>query len=105
MASNVTDANFKEEVLESTIPVLIDFWADWCGPCRVLIPIIEEVSKTFNGKVKVLKMNIDENPNIPSSLGVRSIPAMMLFINGKHIATKIGVLQQSAIEQWVNSLI
>ena len=105
MANNLTDANFKEEVLDSTIPVLIDFWAEWCGPCRILIPIIEELSKTFDGKVKVLKMNIDENPNIPSSLGVRSIPTMMLFNNGKQIATKIGVLPKSTIEQWINSLI
>jgi len=105
MANNLTDANFKEEVLDSTIPVLIDFWAEWCGPCRILIPIIEELSKTFDGKVKVLKMNIDENPTIPSSLGVRSIPTMMLFNNGKQIATKIGVLPKSTIEQWINSLI
>ena len=105
MANNLTDANFKEEVLDSTIPVLIDFWAEWCGPCRILIPIIEELSKTFDGKVKVLKMNIDENPTIPSSLGVRSITTMMLFNNGKQIATKIGVLPKSTIEQWINSLI
>jgi thioredoxin 1 len=105
MAANLTDANFKEEVLESNIPVLIDFWAEWCGPCRVLIPVIEELSKVYAGKVKILKMNIDENPNTPSSLGVRSIPTMMLFNNGKQIATKIGVLPQSTIEQWINSLI
>ena len=105
MAANLTDANFKEEVLESSIPVLIDFWAEWCGPCRVLIPVIEELSKVYAGKVKILKMNIDENPNTPSSLGVRSIPTMMLFNNGKQIATKIGVLPQSTIEQWINSLI
>jgi thioredoxin 1 len=105
MAANLTDENFKEEVLESSIPVLIDFWAEWCGPCRVLIPVIEELSKVYAGKVKILKMNIDENPNTPSSLGVRSIPTMMLFNNGKQIATKIGVLPQSTIEQWINSLI
>ena len=105
MAANLTDENFKEEVLESSIPVLIDFWAEWCGPCRVLIPVIEELSKVYAGKVKILKMNIDENPNTPSSLGVRSIPTMMLFNNGKQIATKIGVLPKGTIEQWVNSLI
>ena len=105
MAANLTDENFKEEVMESSIPVLIDFWAEWCGPCRVLIPVIEELSKVYAGKVKILKMNIDENPNTPSSLGVRSIPTMMLFNNGKQIATKIGVLPQSTIEQWINSLI
>lgn len=105
MADKLTDENFTKEVLESDIPVLIDFWAEWCGPCRVLIPIIDELSKAYAGKVKIFKMNIDENPNTPSSLGVRSIPTMMLFNEGKQIATKIGVLPQSAIEQWIDSLI
>lgn len=105
MADKLTDENFTKEVLESDIPVLIDFWAEWCGPCRVLIPIIDALSKAYAGKVKIFKMNIDENPNTPSSLGVRSIPTMMLFNEGKQIATKIGVLPQSAIEQWIDSLI
>jgi thioredoxin 1 len=105
MADKLTDENFTKEVLESDIPVLIDFWAEWCGPCRVLIPIIDELSTAYAGKVKIFKMNIDESPNTPSSLGVRSIPTMMLFNKGKQVATKIGVLPKSTIEQWIDSFI
>ena len=105
MANNVTDDSFKQEVLESNIPVLVDFWAEWCGPCRMLGPIIDELGKELEGKVKVFKMNIDENPNIPSSLGVRSIPTMMLFNNGKQVATKTGALPKSTIAEWIDSSI
>ncbi|WP_367364553.1 thioredoxin [Candidatus Tisiphia endosymbiont of Nedyus quadrimaculatus] len=103
MASNITDDSFNKEVLESTTPVLVDFWAEWCGPCKMLTPIIEELSKALVGKVKIVKMDIDKNPNIPSSLGIRSIPTMILFKDGKQLATKTGVFPKNIIEEWIKA--
>ena len=103
MVMSVSDDSFEKEVLQSTTPVLIDFWAEWCGPCKMLAPIIDEISLALGGKVKILKMNIDENPNIPSSLGIRSIPTMMLFKDGKQIASKVGVLPKNSIQEWIDS--
>ncbi|MFP3012561.1 MAG: thioredoxin [Rickettsia sp.] len=105
MADKVTDSSFKKEVLESDLPVLVDFWAEWCGPCKMLTPIIDEISKELKGKVKVLKMNIDENPNIPSEYGIRSIPTIMLFKNGEQKDTKIGLQQQNSLLDWINKSI
>ncbi|WP_341753889.1 thioredoxin [Candidatus Tisiphia endosymbiont of Dioctria rufipes] len=103
MASNITDDSFNKEVLESTTPVLVDFWAEWCGPCKMLTPIIEELSKALVGKVKIVKMDIDKNPNIPSSLGIRSIPTIILFKDGKQLATKTGVFPKNIIEEWIKA--
>ncbi|AJQ51368.1 MAG: thioredoxin [Rickettsia conorii subsp. raoultii] len=105
MANNVTDSSFKKEVLESDLPVLVDFWAAWCGPCKMLTPIIDEISKELQGKVKVLKMNIDENPNTPSEYGIRSIPTIMLFKNGEQKDTKIGLQQKNSLLDWINKSI
>ncbi|KIJ88624.1 thioredoxin [Rickettsia asembonensis] len=105
MADKVTDSSFKKEVLESDLPVLVDFWAEWCGPCKMLTPIIDEISKELKGKVKVLKMNIDENPNIPSEYGIRSIPTIMLFKNGEQKDTKIGLQQKNSLLDWINKSI
>lgn len=103
MTASVTDDNFSTEVLESKELVLIDFWAPWCGPCKMLTPIIDELAVELLGKVKILKMNIDENPNIASSLGIRSIPTLMVFKDGKNIDSKIGVLSKDKISQWLHS--
>ena len=100
----VTDESF-DRVLDSHKLVLIDFWAEWCGPCKMLTPILEELSKELVGKVKIVKMDIEQNPNIPSSLGIRAIPTMILFKDGKQLATKTGLFPKNAIEEWIDSSI
>jgi thioredoxin 1 len=102
MTKEVTDSTFNTEVINSEQPVLIDFWAEWCGPCRQLTPIIDEVSKELEGKVKVVKMNIDHNPQTPSQLGVRGIPTLMIFKNGVLSGTKVGALPKSNLLEWIN---
>ena len=98
---SVTDASFQADVLNAPGLVLVDFWAEWCGPCRMLSPILEEVSQSLKGKVKVVKMNVDENPSSPSTYGVRSIPTLVLFKNGKAISTKVGLNQKNKLEEWI----
>lgn len=104
MAKTITDSEFQELIDNSTKPVLIDFWADWCGPCRMLGPILEEISKEYEGKLEVVKLNIDENPETPTKLGVRSIPTLMLFNNGKLMSTKVGASPKSNIIEWIDSI-
>lgn len=99
----INDSQFEQEVLKSSGLVLVDFWAEWCGPCRQLTPILEEVSKNMDGKVKICKMNVDEAPNTASSFEIRSIPTMFLFKNGEKIDTKVGFNSQASIEEWLNS--
>lgn len=103
MAENVSDSNFEDEVLKSDQPVLVDFWAEWCGPCKMLSPILDQVSKDYEGKVKIVKMNVDENPKTPSAHGIRGIPTMMLFKGGKLVDTKVGVLQKDVLSSWIDS--
>ena len=93
----VTDASFEDEVLKSDIPVLIDFWAEWCGPCKVLGPIIDEVSKDYEGRIKFAKLNIDENPNNTQKFGIRGIPTLIIFKNGDKEETSVGVLSKSEL--------
>ena len=99
---SIVDAEFENEVLDSKGLVLLDFWAEWCGPCRQLGPILEEVSKEMGDKVKILKMNVDDSPNTAASFGIRSIPAMYLFKDGKQVDTKVGLNSQSTITSWLN---
>lgn len=103
MANETTDANFEQDVLKSNEPVLVDFWAEWCGPCKQLSPIIDEVSKEFEGKIKVYKVNIDENPETPTKYNVRGIPTLMLFDGGNAKATKVGSLPKSSLKEWIES--
>jgi thioredoxin 1 len=95
--ASVTDANFESEVLNSNIPVLIDFWAEWCAPCRALGPTLEEVAAEYHGKVKVVKMNVDENSEVPSQLGVRSIPTLMVFKGGKQVQQALGNMPKAQV--------
>jgi thioredoxin 1 len=103
MTKKVTDEDFESQVLNSDIPVVVDFWAEWCGPCRMLGPILEETSKDLAGRVKILKMNVDENPKIPSSHGIRGIPTMIMFKGGAVVDTKVGVLQKPQLISWIES--
>jgi thioredoxin 1 len=98
---NVTDATFEAEVLKAAGPVLVDFWAEWCGPCRQIAPALEELSKELGAKITVAKINIDENPATPGKYGVRGIPTLMIFKGGQVAATKIGALPKSKLFEWV----
>jgi thioredoxin 1 len=99
----VTDANFEQDVLNAGKPVLIDFWAEWCGPCRALTPILEEVAASYGEKITIAKLNVDENSTIPSKYGVMSIPTLILFKNGQVEATKIGSLSKSQLTAFIDS--
>ena len=97
----VDDDSFKQQVLEAKEPVLVDFWAEWCGPCRMIAPALEEIAEEFKGKVTVAKVNIDDNPMSPNTYGVRGIPTMILFKDGKPVATKVGAAPKSELKTWV----
>ncbi len=101
----VTDATFDAEVRQSDIPVVVDFWAEWCGPCRMIGPSLEELSNEMAGKVKIVKVNVDENPDSPAVLGVRGIPALFLFKNGQVVSNKIGAAPKAALQSWIEESI
>lgn len=97
----ITDDSFDKDVLGSDVPVLVDFWAEWCGPCRMVGPALEEISDELGGKLVIAKHNIDENPEMPGKLGVRGIPTMILFKNGEAVATKVGAAPKSQLKAWI----
>jgi thioredoxin 1 len=103
--TKVTDASFEEEVLKSSEPVVVDFWAEWCGPCRMIAPSLEEIASEMKGKLKVVKLNIDENPNVPGKLGIRSIPTLILFKDGKAAAQKVGAAPKGELVRWISGAI
>ena len=100
---HVTDATFKSEVLDATTPVLVDYWAEWCGPCKMIAPILDEVAKEYAGKLKIAKLNIDDNAKTPGEFGIRGIPTLMLFKGGNVEATKVGALSKSQLTAFIDS--
>lgn len=99
MAAQISDAGFEADVLKCDLPVLVDFWAPWCGPCRAIAPVIEELAQEFDGKVKIVKMNVDENPATPSKYGIRAIPTLILYRNGEVIEQVTGAVSKASLKQ------
>ena len=101
----VTDASFQSDVLDSSTPVLVDFWAEWCGPCKMIAPALEEIAEELAGRVTIAKMDIMENTEVPGKIGVQSIPLMVLFKDGKPVAEKLGAAPKSQLKSWIESVI
>lgn len=101
--THVSDNTFEQEVLQSSLPVIVDYWAEWCGPCKMIAPILDEISKEYEGRLKITKLNIDENQNTPPKYGIRGIPTLMLFKNGNVEATKVGALSKSQLTAFIDS--
>ncbi|MDQ0503781.1 thioredoxin [Xanthobacter agilis] len=101
----VTDQNFEADVLKSSAPVIVDFWAEWCGPCRMVAPILEEVSGELDGKVRIVKLNVDENPQTASKYGIMSIPTLLMFKDGKIASRQVGAAPKAKLVQWINTAV
>ena len=101
----VTDSTFDAEVRNSDVPVVVDFWAEWCGPCKMIGPALEELSAEYAGRVKIVKVNVDENPSSPAQMGVRGIPALFLFKDGQVVSNKIGAAPKAALKNWIDSAV
>lgn len=100
-AVKITDEDFDQEVIRSTIPVLVDFWAAWCGPCKMIAPVLEELAKEYSGRIKIVKMNVDENMETPNNFSVRSIPTLILYKDGSEIDRMVGVVPKSTLEEMI----
>jgi thioredoxin 1 len=103
LIASISDADFETEVLHASVPVLVDFWAEWCGPCKMIAPILETVAAEYQGKVKIMKVNVDQNPETPAKFGIRGIPTLILFKNGEAAATKVGALNKSQLTSFLDS--
>jgi thioredoxin 1 len=101
--AKVSDADFEAQVLKATEPVVVDFWAEWCGPCKMIAPALEEIAGSLNGKVKIVKLNVDESPNTAQKYGIMSIPTLMLFKNGELASRQVGAAPKQKLEQWITS--
>ena len=101
----VDKSNFQSDVLDANVPVVVDFWAEWCGPCKMIGPSLEEIATEMQGKVKIAKVNVDENPGVAGKLGIRSIPTLMLFKDGKLAAQKVGAAPKGELVKWINSAV
>lgn len=102
---NVTDADFEKEVLQSQLPVLLDFWAPWCAPCKMIAPILESIAPEYQGKLKIVKINVEENSQTPAKFGIRQIPTLLIIKNGEAAATKVGTLSKGQLEAFINASI
>ena len=102
LIKHVSDASFENDVLKSDQPVLVDYWAEWCGPCKMIAPVLDEVAGTYQGKLQVAKMNVDENREIPAKVGIRGIPTLMLFKGGQLAATKVGAMSKAQLTAFID---
>ena len=101
----VTDATFDAEVKQADLPVIVDFWAEWCGPCKQIGPALEELSEEYAGKIKIVKLNVDENPNTPAQMGIRGIPALFMFKDGQVVSNKVGAAPKAALKNWIDEAV
>jgi len=102
LIKHVSDASFQADVLDATAPVLVDFWAEWCGPCKMIAPILDEVAGTYQGKIQVAKVNVDDNRDVPAKFGIRGIPTLMVFKDGQLAATKVGAMSKSQLTAFID---